>query len=122
VGIDRGRQPLRRQQTLEAVAALRLLPLQVLQAAVQLPAVLVGHAGHVHHAPDLAFAAVITAQQVQQFARVDRIGLGPLAAAIHLDGAGVYDDIDDPSTRQGAVQPKAITASPVAGADRGIGR
>ena len=86
VGIDRRQQSLRGQQALDAVAALGLLPLQVLQAAVQLPAVLVLDRRHVDDAPHLALAAVIAAQQVQQLGRVDWIGLGMLAAAVDFDG------------------------------------
>jgi hypothetical protein len=88
--------------------------------AVQLPAVLVGDGRDVHHAPDLALAAVIAAQEVDELGRVNRVGLGVLVPAVDLDGAGVHDNVVDPSTRQGAVQPEAIAARLVAGADRRV--
>src|SRR5262249_52785626 len=57
-----------------------------------------------------------------QFARIDRIGLGVLAAPVNFDGAGIDHHVVDPTAGQGAMQPEAITAGLVAGADRGLGR
>src|SRR5260370_26047859 len=54
------------RSALDPIAALRLLPLQVLQAAVQLPTVFVRHTRHVDDAPHLAFAGVISAQHVHE--------------------------------------------------------
>src|SRR5262245_11974606 len=79
VGIHLDIESLGSQQPLDAVATLRLLLLQILQAPVPLPAVLIRHRGHVHHAKDLALAAVVAAQQVQELGRVHRIALDVLA-------------------------------------------
>src|SRR5262249_7639918 len=87
-----------------------------------LPPVLVRDGRHPDHPPHLAFAAVVAAQQVEQLRRVHRVGLDPLAAAIDLDGAGIDHPVVDAPTRQGPVQPEAIAAGLVAGADRGAGR
>src|SRR5262249_18036773 len=61
-------------------------------------------------------------EQVQELARVHWVALHVLAAAVDLDGPGVHHDIVDPATRQRAVQPEAIAARFVAGADRGVRR
>jgi hypothetical protein len=98
-----------------------LLLLQVLQAAVQLPPVLVLHRGHVDRAEDLALAAVVAAQQVQELGRVHRVALDVLAAAVDLDGPGVHHHSGDAQLGQGPVQPEAIPPRLVAGADGGAG-
>src|SRR5262249_39794166 len=89
---------------------------------MQLPPILVLDRGHVDYAPDLALAAVVPAEQVDELAGVDRVGLGPLAPAVDFDGAGVDDDVVDAPLGQGAVQPEAIATGLVAGADWGVGR
>src|SRR5438067_1801414 len=70
------------QQALDAVAALGPLVLQVLEAPVQLAAVLVGLRRHLHHGPDLLLAAVVAHQQPQQGGGVDPVGLGPAGPAV----------------------------------------
>ena len=87
---------------------------------MQLPLVLFGDAGHVHHAPDLALSLVIADEHVQKFAGIDRITLGLLGAAVDLDGRGVDDEVEDALVAQAAVEPEAIAPRLVARGDGGV--
>src|SRR5260370_37457358 len=89
------------RSALDPIAALRLLPLQVLQAAVQLPTVFVRHTRHVDDAPHLAFAGVISAQHVHQLARVDRIALDLFLPAGPLAPGGIDDKRGGAALRSG---------------------
>jgi hypothetical protein len=65
---------------------------------------------------------VITHEHAQEFTDVDGVALGAAGAAVDLDRGGIDDPVVDPEGGQEAVQPEAVAAGLVAGADRrGIG-
>ena len=76
---------------------------------------------HVHHTPDLLFAAVSPDEHRRQLARVETVGLRPPPPPIHLDARGIDDAVGDAAAHEIPMQPEAVAAGLVAAA-HGRGR
>jgi hypothetical protein len=109
-----------RPQALDAVGVLGPLAHQLPAVAVGLAAVLVLGRRDVDDRPEIPLAAVITHEHGRELADVDGIALGAAGAAVDLDGGGVDDHVVDPAGGEGAMEPEAVAAGLVAGADRGV--
>jgi hypothetical protein len=65
---------------------------------------------------------VVTHEQAQELGDVDGIALGAAGAAVDLDGGGIDDRVVDPAGDEESMEPEAIAAGLIAGADRRVVR
>src|SRR5262249_51330498 len=108
------------EQALDSVGVLGPLADELVPVAVRVAAVLVLGRRDVHDRPDVALAAVITHEQTQELGDVDGIALGAAGAAIALDRGGIDDRVVDAPRREESMEPEAVAAGLVAGADRSV--
>ena len=85
-----------------------------------LAAVLVLGRRHVDHLPDVPLAVMITDEHAEQLGDVDGIALGAAGAAVDLDTGGVDDRVVDAARDEEAMEPEAVAAGLIAGADGGV--
>ena len=73
---------------------------------MQLPAILIGHARHLHDAPDLLFAVVPADQHAQQLGGIEPVGFAPPPAAVDFDARRIDDQVGNrpPSRGTGAAR------------------
>jgi hypothetical protein len=62
---------------------------------------------------------VITNEHTQELGDVDGVALGAAGAALDLDGGRIDDQVVDAAGDEEAMEPEAVAAGLVAGADRG---
>lgn len=98
------------QQALDAIDVAGTLRLEGQELAVELPLILGGQAGHMHHAPHARLTGVVADQHGEQLLDVEAIGLGRFAAATDLNTGRIDDQVGNVLMLEAAVEPEAIAA------------
>ena len=108
--------PWAARSTLDAVGDAGALGFEGEELTVEVAGILGHGGGHVHDGPDVRLAVVVADEHGEQLGGVDAIGLDAPAAAFHVDGGGVDDEVVAPGLGgEEAVDPEAVAAGLVAG-------
>jgi hypothetical protein len=118
-GEGRGCEALGDEESLDAVGDAGALGLEGAELTVQMACVLGLGRGDVDDGPDVGLAVVIADEHGEELDGVDTVGLDAAAAALHVDGGGVDDEVDAARLRgDEAMEPEAVATGFVAGEER----